>query len=84
MNPRPILRLVLLALIGGAVVLALVAFLLLALAVLLAAMDDLVGSAVLRYIALGCGVLWVVDLVCLVLVQGIHAISHDDPSEGPD
>ena len=48
---------------------------------LLDAMGDAAGGSVLHRIALGCGILWVVDLICLVLVLAIGTLR--DPGE-PD
>jgi hypothetical protein len=50
-----------------------------ALAAMLTAMQDTTGGAVLRYVALAGGILWVVDLVAIVLVQAIDAL--DRPEE---
>jgi len=54
----------------------------LALASLLAAMKDTVGGAVLHYVALAGGVVWIVILVSLIFVQAIHALGRsDDPDQ---
>ncbi len=49
---------------------------LLAVSALLVAMGDATGGVVARYIALACGVLWVISLVCLVILQGLHALGQ--------
>ena len=43
---------------------------------LLATMGDTTGGVVLRYLALACGILWVIGLICLVLLQGFHALKE--------
>ena len=45
-------------------------------------MGDTVGGVVLKYIALGCGIVWVVGLVCLVVLQGFRSL--DDPPSQDD
>ena len=52
-----------------------------ALSALLTAMHDEVGGAVLRYVALAGGVVWVVDLVAIVLVQAIDTLTRPDEEE---
>jgi hypothetical protein len=54
---------------------------------LLVAMGDTVGGVVLRYIALGCGIVWVVGLVCLVVLQGFRSLDEpplQDDRRGPN
>jgi hypothetical protein len=48
---------------------------------LLAAMADTTGAAVLDGIALALGILWVIDLVCLVLVQAINSLGPPPDAE---
>ncbi len=55
---------------------------LLAVARLLAAMQDAAAAAVLDRIALAAGVLWAIDLVCLLLALGINALGPPDSSGG--
>jgi hypothetical protein len=45
---------------------------------LLAAMDDDAGARILNRAALALGILWVVDLVCLLLAQAIHTLQPPD------
>jgi len=47
---------------------------------LLGAMQDAPAAAVLDRIALGVSILWAIDLLCLVLAQGINALG---PPSGP-
>jgi hypothetical protein len=49
---------------------------------LLAAMGDAAGAAVMDYVALAGGILWVVLLACLVIVLGILALGRqEEPPE---
>jgi hypothetical protein len=52
-------------------------------AALLASMGDATGGAALYRIALGCGILWVIDLICLVLVLAIGELRGPDEPDGP-
>ncbi len=80
MNQRLVPRGVTLLLLAGMVILPIAAGVVLAVSALLVAMGDSAGGVVLKYLALGCGILWVVDLAALVLVQGLHGLSdHDEP-----
>jgi len=45
---------------------------------LLAAMGDQPGGLVFEYVALGCGALLVIDLVCLVLAQAVNSLTEGD------
>ena len=80
MNQRLVPRGVTLLLLAGMVILPIAAGVVLAVSALLVAMGDSAGGVVLKYLALGCGILWVVDLAALVLVQGLHGLTdHDEP-----
>jgi hypothetical protein len=48
---------------------------------LLGAMQDAVGAATLDRVALAMGILWGVDLVCLLVAQGINSLGS--PSDPP-
>ena len=48
-----------------------------ALSALLVASDDVAGGKVLTYIALTCGVVWIVDLVCLVVVLALNSLNGE-------
>jgi len=48
---------------------------------LLGAMQDESAASVLDRIALAIAILWAINLVCLVLAQGINALGP--PDEGP-
>ena len=81
MGKKPVPRLSVVLLIGVAVVLPIAIVVLLAVAALLGAMNDHWGGAVLNRVALACGLLWVVDLICLVLVVGINSLTNGDQGE---
>ncbi|MFH1920582.1 MAG: hypothetical protein ABIP48_11930 [Planctomycetota bacterium] len=49
---------------------------------LLVALGDALGGRVLKYIALGLAALFVVDLICLILVQAINSLA--EPEDPPD
>jgi hypothetical protein len=61
-------------LIAGLVMLPIVLSVLLALARLLSAMGDGLGALVLDRIALGVGIVWLVDFIALVLVLALERI----------
>ncbi len=73
-NPNLILRHALIGLVVGAVFLPIVVSTLWAVGLLLAAMDDRGGAMVVEQVSLAVRVLWIVDLVLLVVVEGIHAV----------
>ena len=50
-------------------------------AALLEAMGDTAGGGCLYRVALGCGILWAIDLICLVLVQAIGSLKGPDEPE---
>ena len=78
MRQNPVPQRVLLLLIAVAVVLPIGICVMLALGRLLGAMGDASGGIVLDWIALACGVAWVLDLICLILVQGINSLGDSD------
>ena len=47
-------------------------------AALLRAMEDASGAVAVRYVGLAGGILWVVDLICLVLLQGLESLGERD------
>ncbi len=83
MGQRPVPTSVVLLLLVGALMLPVAISILFGLARLLAAMGDSPGGTVLGWIALGAGVLWSLDLVCLILVQAINSLGNDD-RQSPD
>lgn len=70
---------VLTALVTLAVILPVAIAIVVAVARLLGAMQDEAGAAALDRIALAIGILWAIDLVCLLLAQGINSLGP--PSE---
>ena len=74
---------IILALIATTLLLPITICVVFGVAALLGAMGDSTGGAVLHRIALGCGILWVIDLICLVLVLAIGALRGPDESDGP-
>jgi hypothetical protein len=49
---------------------------------LLGAMDDEIGSLVLRWVAAGLGIVLVVDLICLALALAVRAAANgEEPPE---
>jgi len=71
----------LLALIVAGLALPVAICVVLALASLLDAMRDFAGAAVLRYVALAGGVVWVVVLVGLIFVEAIQMLGRSDDAE---
>lgn len=45
---------------------------------LLSGMGDTAGAAVLDYLGLGMGILWLIDLIALVILLAIEAASRED------
>ena len=78
MDHKPVKRRHVLLLIVGVLLLPIVAWAIVAVAAILGAMGDSVGAVMLNRMAWGCGALWVVDLVCLVIVQGLNALADND------
>ena len=81
MSRKPVSSKALLALMVAGLVLPISICIVLALASLLAAMNDDVGGQVLRYVALAGGVAWIVVLVGLIFVQAIHALGGSDDAD---
>jgi hypothetical protein len=80
MPKRLIPQRVFLLLLAAAIALLIASSVSVGLGELLRKLGDETGGKVLKYIALGCGVLLVIDLVCLVLAQAVNAVADD---EGP-
>jgi hypothetical protein len=81
MSRKQVSSKVLLALMIAGLVLPITICVVLALAALLAAMGDTLGGAVLRYVALAGGVVWIVVLIGLIFVQAIHALGGSDDAD---
>jgi hypothetical protein len=82
MRQKLISQRVLFGLIAVAVILMIGGFVALALGRLLEALGDQPASGALDYVALGCGALFLIDLICLVLAQALNGLDNpDDPSD---
>jgi len=81
MRRYPVPRWTILVLTTGALVLPIAICVIWALSQLLVAMDDAAGGVALRYIAMGGGIMWVVDLICLVVIQGLNSLIDRDDGE---
>jgi hypothetical protein len=73
----------LLALIAATLLLPITICVVFGVAALLRAMGDLAGGGVLLRIALGFGILWVIDMICLVLVLAIDTLRGPEPPDEP-
>ncbi len=78
MSQKPVPRWLLLLLAAGAVLLPIVIAVLWGVSALLIAMGDSSGGGVVKCVALAAGILWVVDLVCLVLAQTLNSLGEPD------
>jgi hypothetical protein len=83
MTWKTFLQRILLLLIAAALLLPVATIVVWGLARLIGAMGDTLGGAVLERIALGFVVAWLLDLVFLVLVQGLHLLISADPPDRP-
>ncbi len=81
MNYKLAARKIVLLLIAAAIVLPIAVCVVLAVGALLSAMGDSPGGGVLRYIAWAFGILWGVDLICLVLAMGVSVLTDPDETE---
>jgi hypothetical protein len=80
---RPIIpQRVTLALLAITILLPIIICVVLGTSALLASMGDVNGGDALQRVALGCGILWAVDLICLVLVLAINGMKDHDESDG--
>ena len=64
--------------ISGAIILPIAICLVLGAASLLSAMGDASGGGVMRWIALGGGIVWTLDLILLVIAIGMNSLSEAD------
>ena len=81
MRQKPIPKRAVLLLIAIAMVMPIGICVILALGRLLQAMGDASGSVVLDWIALACGVVWVLDLICLILAHSINSLAELDDDD---
>jgi hypothetical protein len=83
MHPPLVPHRILIALIAATLLLPITICVVFGVAALLEAMGDAAGGAVLHRIALGCGILWGIDLICLVLVLAIGTLRGPDEPDEP-
>lgn len=84
MPKRLVPHTVLLLLVAAAIALLIASSVGVGLGELLVKLGDATGGKVLKYIALACGVLLVIDLVCLVLAQAVNSLADsDEPPDSP-
>ena len=69
-------------LIAGVAVLPIAVCVILAVAALLGEMGDRPPQqSPLRWVALGVGIFWLIDLICLVLALGVNALADTDEEQ---
>jgi len=78
MSQKLVHRWAVLVLIAGLIILPVFIAMIWGVSALLASMGDIRGGVVLKYVALGAGLLWGTDLICLVLVQGLNSLTETD------
>ena len=83
MRPKLVPQRVLFRLLAAALVLLIASSVSVGLGQLLVAVGDTAGGSVFRYVALACGTLLVIDLVCLVFAQALRSLGDDDTPEEP-
>ncbi|MEE8450959.1 MAG: hypothetical protein V3R99_03560 [Thermoguttaceae bacterium] len=81
MSQKLVPRRAILLLIAAALALPIVICVILAVGSVLLAMDDTSGFVVLRRIALAGGILWAIDLICLLVVLALNALADDASSD---
>ena len=84
MSRKPVPRRVLSLLVALAIVLTISLSVILGLASVIGKMGDVGGQYVLQWIALGIGVLWAIDAICLILALGVNAMTDaENPPDEP-
>lgn len=79
MSQKPVPSSVIRLLIAGVVVLPIAICVILGVAALLGEMGEPQERSPLKWVALGVGILWIVDLICLVLAQALNSLpKHDE------
>lgn len=82
MSQKLVPRRAILLLIAAALVLPVVICVILAVGSVLLAMEDTSGFVALRRIALAGGIVWAIDLICLLVVLALNALADDqEPPE---
>jgi hypothetical protein len=84
MAKSPIPRQTIALVMAGAIILPIAICLIMGAASLLAAMGDTIGGGVMRWIAFGCGIVWALDLILLVLVLSIKSLSESDDTNADE
>ncbi|MBN2216122.1 MAG: hypothetical protein JW719_01970 [Pirellulales bacterium] len=80
MSRKPVSHRVLSVLVGAALVLIVALTVALVTGHVLGKMGDALGQGVLDAVALGLGIVWGVDVVCLVLALGANTLAEDENS----
>jgi hypothetical protein len=78
MRKPPIARPTIAMAVSAAIILPIAICLLLGAASLLSGMGDGIGGGALRWIALGGGIVWALDLILLVIAIGMNSLSEAD------
>ena len=82
MSRKLVPRRAVLLLVASAIVLPIAICMILAVGAILGAMGDTQGGVALQRIALAGGILWAIDLICLVVVLALNTlIDNQDPPE---
>ena len=78
MNKKPVSRLAITILVAIAVISTISLGVVLAVACIIGIMGDASGKVVLESVALAIGLVWIIDLICLVLALGVNSLSDSD------
>jgi hypothetical protein len=81
MDRKPVPRRLLVILMAALLLLPIAAWAVVAVGGVLGLMGDSEGQILLNRLAWGCGILWMLDLVSLVVIHTIAAISDGDKPE---
>jgi hypothetical protein len=84
MDRPPIFRHIIALVIAMAIILPIAICLIIAVASLLSAMGDVSGGGVLRWVALACGIVWVLDLIVLLLALAVNALVETNNSDSDE
>jgi hypothetical protein len=75
---------IVIALVVAAIFLPITICVVVGVAALLEGMGDIPGGVALHRVALGIGILWAVDLICLLLVLAIGTLRGPDEPDAPE
>jgi ABC-type transport system involved in multi-copper enzyme maturation permease subunit len=81
MTQKPIPLRIIRLLTAGAAVLPITICVILAVAALLGERGEPPERSPLKWVALGVGILWAVDLICLLLAQGLNSLAGTDEDQ---